>query len=288
MGQTANTVWSVDRVAEALMRAGKIALDHFHRPAVSVKHDMTLVTEADREIEQKMIEQFYRPDEGVYFIGEETINDRDDAYLDRAFGERSFIVDPIDGTTPFAHGFPTWGISIGYAEGGYFKEGGLFLPTSGHLLISDGDMVYHGRLGPVPVDWDSSRMVPFMLPEELEVSQGIISVSQDVVKRGGFDGREALFSTGSAVYAIAHLAMGSFIGYIAKLKVWDIAGGWPIFRKLGFKMSFADGSRVTDLPMAECFHLEADASRRWHLKAPLFVARNGAYLDDLRNRTSLG
>jgi myo-inositol-1(or 4)-monophosphatase len=275
-------------VAEALLRAGKIALDHFHRPAVSVKHDMTLVTEADHEIEQKMIEYFYRPDDGIYFVGEETIADSDNDYLERAFTERTFIVDPIDGTAPFAHGFPTWGISIGYAEDGFFREGALFLPTSGQLLITDGDTVYLGRLGPVPVDWDPARMVPFMLPEELEASQGIISVSQDVVKRGGFDGREAVFANGSAVYSIAHLAMGSFIGYIANLKVWDIAGGWPIVRRLGFEMSFADGTPVSDRPIAECFNLEADASRRWRLRAPLFIARDHGYLDSLRARAGLG
>ncbi len=39
-------------------------------------------------------------------------------------------------------------------------------------------------------------------------------------------------SEGSAVFAIAHLALGSLSGYIANQKLWDIAGGWRIRRTL--------------------------------------------------------
>lgn len=288
MQDTAGSGWNRDRVVEAILSAGKTALDHFHQPAISMKHDMTIVTEADREIEEGLAKRFARPDEGVYFIGEETIADRGEEYLDDAFAGRAFIVDPIDGTVPFAHGFPTWGISVGYAEDGFFREGALFLPTSGQLLVTEGDTVYYGRLGPIPVDWDADRMVPFHLPEEIDVSHGVVSVSQDVTKRGGFSGKESVHASGSAVFALTHLALGALAGYIASVKVWDIAGGWPIIERLGFHIAFEDGSPATGLSIADAFNLSADSKRRWRAKSRLFVARNSEYVADLRKRTDLG
>ena len=288
MQDRSQTPWSRAQVAEALLDAGCVALEHFRRPEVSMKQDMTLVTEADKEIEQHLIRRFARPEEGVYFIGEETVAEHDQDYVSRALDGRAFIVDPVDGTLPFAHGFPTWGISIGYAEGGFLKEGGLFLPTSGDLLITEGPDVYLGRLGPVPVDWDPDRMVPFTLPAELDVSLGVISVSQDVAKRGGVTGPEQVHANGSAVYSMAHLALSSLSGYIANLKLWDIAGGWPVLNRLGFSIAFADGSQINDKPISECFKLSADSSDRWRVKDRIFIGRTPEYVADLRRRTNLG
>ena len=288
MKEHTHPAWSRNAVAEALLTAGKLALEHFHQPAITMKHDMTLVTQADRDIEQELITRFSRPAENIHFIGEETIGEQTEEYLDDALSGRSFIVDPVDGTLPFAHGFPTWGISIGYAEDGYLQEGGLFLPTSGDLLITDGPDVYLGRLGPIPVDWDTGRMVPFHLPEEIDVSHGVISVAQDVVKRGSFSGREAVHASGSAVYAISHLALGSLSGYIANLKLWDIAGGWPILERLGFRMALEDGTPLNGRPLADAFSVEPDARDRWRIRQALYVARSDAYLSYLREHASMG
>jgi hypothetical protein len=155
-------------------------------------------------------------------------------------------------------------------------------------MITEGDGVYFGRLGPIPVDWDPDRMVPFTLPAELDVSRGVISVSQDVAKRGGVKGPEQVHANGSAVYSIGHLAMGSFSGYVANLKLWDIAGGWPILDRLGFEIAFADGRRINDKPMSECFKLPADSPDRWRVQDRLFIGRTPEYVADLRGRTDLG
>lgn len=287
MQDRSQTPWARAQLAEALLDAGRVALAHFRRPEISMKQDMTLVTEADKEIEQRLIRRFARPGEGVYFIGEETVAEHNEDYVSRALDGRAFIVDPVDGTLPFAHGFPTWGISIGYAEDGFLKEGGLFLPTSGDLLITEGPDVYLGRLGPVPVDWDPDRMVPFTLPAELDVSRGVISVSQDVAKRGGVTGPEQVHANGSAVYSMAHLALSSLSGYIANLKLWDIAAGWPILEGLGFRMALEDGTPLNGRPFSEAFAVEPDAQERWRIRRALYVARSDEYLSYLRDNASM-
>ncbi len=148
--------------------------------------------------------------------------------------------------------------------------------------------MYYGRLGPIPVDWDTDRLVPFHLPEAIDVSHGVVSVSQDVTKHGGFAGKESVHACGSAVFALTHLALGALAGYIASVKVWDIAGGWPIIERLGFHIAFEDGSAANGLSIADAFNLSADSKRRWRAKSRLFVARSPEQVEYLRQSATLG
>ena len=97
----------VPKAAPIAREAGALLRDHFERGVeTEYKGDVDLVTVADRSSEKlirtRLSEAF--PDHGIY--GEEGTRERLD-------GEYRWYVDPLDGTTNFAHGFPQFCVSMG-------------------------------------------------------------------------------------------------------------------------------------------------------------------------------
>jgi histidinol-phosphatase len=89
---------------------------------VEKKPDLSPVTDADRAVEQALINEFalHRPDDGV--IGEE-FGERSGT------SERSWIIDPIDATKNFVRGVPVWGTLIALMEGNAVKVGVVSAPA---------------------------------------------------------------------------------------------------------------------------------------------------------------
>jgi histidinol-phosphatase len=105
--------------------ADPIALARFraHDLVVETKPDLTPVTEADRAIEQAILELLgrERPDDGV--LGEE--------FGVRAGGQRRWIVDPIDGTRNYARGIPVWATLLALEDEGEIRLGVVSSPALG-------------------------------------------------------------------------------------------------------------------------------------------------------------
>ena len=101
--------WKVPVITEVLAECAEIALRHYHAPSVALKSDRSLVTQADHEVEAHFASRLDDPHRGSFVIGEETIHSRSAEYVDEAMKGIAWIVDPIDGTAPYAHHIPTWG-----------------------------------------------------------------------------------------------------------------------------------------------------------------------------------
>ena len=113
-----------------------------------LKHDGSLVTKIDPANEAFLREKL--TDGGEFFCGEESLDAKGKAdeevrqlqeYVTEAFQGRTWVVDPIDGTAPFAHHLPLWGVSIGYMEGGILRDGAIALPDLGQCFLTKGDNV---------------------------------------------------------------------------------------------------------------------------------------------------
>src|SRR5262245_58914807 len=117
------TQWNLAEVLPLVLRSGRISLSYFDHPAKEYKEDDSIVTLADRSIEAFLTEKLERPEDGSFLLGEETIATKSEAYLDQALKQTAWVIDPIDGTAPFANNLPTWGVSIGFMQGGVLKEG---------------------------------------------------------------------------------------------------------------------------------------------------------------------
>ena len=110
---------------ELAAESDEIAMHWFSRdPDVSTKEDGTLVTVADREIEQLLRRRIHDrfPTDGV--LGEE-------AGLEPGESDRLWILDPIDGTNNYAWGIPIFGTLIGLRAGGRTVVGVVSAPALG-------------------------------------------------------------------------------------------------------------------------------------------------------------
>ncbi|MCX7786521.1 MAG: inositol monophosphatase family protein [Spirochaetes bacterium] len=260
------TTWNLKEVLRLLDESARIALHYFDSPTREFKQDRSIVTQADKEIEEMLGREFDRPEDGVYLIGEETVETKDENYLKEALKGPTWIIDPIDGTSSYANHLLSWGISIAFAEKGQITEGAIYLPVAGKLLITEKDRVYAS-------DWrrdcmdDEPHLAPHkpILPKP-PFEAGVIAIDQGNTRKGHkFAG--TVHASGSSVFALLHLFMGGYVSYIAYAKLWDLASGAAIMEKLGFFGSFEDGNPYTSSIDETIYELSPEAGdHRWKTK----------------------
>lgn len=263
-------VWDVAQIRDLLMEAGRIALSYFESTTSEHKSDYSLVTPADHAVEEYL--RGHLVNDGSILIGEESAEGWSQAGIDEALAGTTWVVDPIDGTAPYANHLPTWGISLGLMQRGTLVEGALFLPRTGEMFITSGEDVLFHRGARNPEYWAFEKLAP--LPREARTyrSSGMISLPQEVVHSGYFSGRNPIQSNGSAVYSVAKLIRGSYICYVARIKLWDLAGALPILHRLGHRAIFEDGRQLSLAVNAENWVLDAADPRLWKSTGLVFVA----------------
>src|SRR5580658_2075482 len=116
---------------ETAREAGAILRREFDRPKkISYKGEVDIVTESDRRSEEIIVERLkeHFPDHAI--IAEEG------GGAAAAGAKYCWHVDPLDGTTNFAHGYPCFAVSIGLSEDGEPIAGVVFNPVSGELFTA--------------------------------------------------------------------------------------------------------------------------------------------------------
>jgi myo-inositol-1(or 4)-monophosphatase len=112
-------------LASVAKSAGDILLSGFGS-AMVVEHkgEIDLVTEYDRRSEEHILASLQKAYPGCRILAEESGMTRDG-------GDCLWMVDPLDGTTNYAHGIPIFAVSIAYAEKGRARLGVVYDPTRG-------------------------------------------------------------------------------------------------------------------------------------------------------------
>src|SRR3954462_4240912 len=110
--------------------AGALLMSFFGKIAIEYKGDADLVTEADRAAERLITERVVTlwPDHDL--MGEEGARREQGS-------DYKWYVDPLDGTTNFAHGFPVFCVSMGLEHKGERIAGVLFDPTRNELFAAE-------------------------------------------------------------------------------------------------------------------------------------------------------
>src|SRR3970282_1762115 len=117
MGNYLETAVEIVREAGALLKELSKS-----PPKISYKQRSDLVTEADRRLEALIVDRLEKHFPGHAVVGEEGGGQRIDS-------EYCWYVDPVDGTTNFAHGFPFYCISLGLAHREELIAGVVYDPT---------------------------------------------------------------------------------------------------------------------------------------------------------------
>ncbi len=271
--------WSRSAVVDLMAECGRIALSYYERPGVSIKDDLTVVTEADHAIERRLASALDDPDRGSFLIGEETVATKDESYVQAALASRAWIVDPIDGTAPYSRHIPTWGISLAMARAGRLEQGAVLLPMTGEVFVSEAARVYYGQAACgaagladiTDLDRGGDRLD----------DHGIVAISQEMAKHGRVDIPSQVQTLGTAVLPLAYLCLGRYEGYIGRLKLWDFAGSLPLLLKCGLAVKVFGGGYVDGAIGPSLCFVEPGHPRRWRALGPLVASRSRALVEQL-------
>ena len=225
-----------DLAARAAVAAGKLLLDHQGRVEAREKGPGDLVTAADsasqRLIAATVLAEY--PDHTV--LGEE------DGLVADPNNPWRWVVDPLDGTINFAHGFPFWGVSIALEHEGELVVGVVHDPVTGQVFAaSRGDgATCDGR--PIRVSAAASLRAS-LISTGFPTAFAADSARQLALLDRFATGTHSVRRTGSAALNLAHLAAGHFeVFYGTSIHPWDVAAGVVLVVEAGGQVSDLGGA----------------------------------------------
>ena len=225
------------REIEAIARdAGNLLMSSFSpRLTFEYKGDVDLVTEADRASEQLIVERLRArwPQHGI--VGEEGARSNPSA-------DYRWYVDPLDGTTNFAHGFPVFCVSIALVRKDRQLEAGvLYDPTRDEMFSAErGDgATLNGK--PIQVS-KTARLAESLLgtgfPSHKRHQNPNIHFYHQITLRS-----HGVRRAGSAALDLANVACGRYDGFWEfNLNPWDTAAGVLLVEEAGGRVTRFDGA----------------------------------------------
>jgi myo-inositol-1(or 4)-monophosphatase len=228
----------------------------------TTSHD--LVTEVDKGAEMlitKLLKTYY-PDHKI--LGEESVEPGPEASI-RATekmkdAEFLWIIDPIDGTTNFVHGFPFFCVSIALAHWGEVVAGVVYDPLRDELFVAErgrGAYLKGKQLKVSDERFLKDSLLASGFPPQYREADHLATLSKIVPKIRN------LRTSGSAALHLAYVAAGRLSGFWEpNLNAWDMAAGVLLVEEAG--------GRVTDT-----------AGNPYNLMVRDVVATNGHIHDEL-------
>ena len=237
-------------------QAGKLLIEKFtQQHQIHYKGTIDLVTEADKMSEELILKEISRryPEHGI--LSEESAAKNEKAAM-------RWIIDPLDGTTNYAHGFPFFCVSVALEKEGTLELGIIYDPTRDELFTTErgGGAYLNGKKLQVSHVNDLSRsLLSTGFPYDIRVSpdNNLNFFSAMAVKA------QAIRRPGAAALDLAYLASGRIDGFWElKLKPWDTAAGCLLVTEAG--------GIISDM-----------AGGKWNLDSPGLVASNGLIQDQM-------
>jgi myo-inositol-1(or 4)-monophosphatase len=240
--------------AESIAReAGALLRDFYHRGVrTEYKGDVDLVTEADRASEALIGARLRAafPEHGIY--GEEGTREGLD-------GEYRWYVDPLDGTTNFAHGFPVFCVVLGCErrspglapnEDGEMIAGVIYDPLRDEMFsaaLGEGATLATGngkKVEPIHVSRTRSleeSLIATGFPSQKRHSSPNVHFYQEFTLRS-----HGVRRAGSAALDLAYVACGRLDGYWEfQLNPWDTSAGYLLLEEAGGRITHFDGGKFT-------------------------------------------
>ena len=206
---------------------------------VDLKGPIDVVTAVDHAAETAIVECLQRLRPSVPILAEER---------GIVAGSRSgcrFIVDPLDGTTNFAHGFPVFAVSIAYEEGGEVVAGAVLDPVREELFTAEAGRGAHLNGVPIRVS-PTAEMQHALLATGFPYSREAMDRALDLFVRIMRRVR-AVRRAGSAALDLCCVAAGRLDAFWEEtLRAWDTAAGEVIVREAGGVVSDFEGGPFTN------------------------------------------
>src|SRR5215469_8078113 len=224
----------LDAAIEIAQEAGKILREEMERPpTIAYKGDFDLVTQADRRSEQWIVRRLRElfPDHAVA-AEEGTGRDTDSDYR--------WHVDPLDGTTNFAHGYPCFCVSMALAREHELLLGVICNPIYQELFAAarGKGATYNGKkIHCSKIDSLKNSLLCTGFPNHKRQANPNIHYYWDFTLRSHGVRRD-----GSAALDLAYVAMGRFDSFWEfGLNPWDTAAGVVLVEEAGGKITDMEG-----------------------------------------------
>ncbi len=223
----------LDVAVAAAREAGALLRDRFGRPHdVRFKGTVDLVTEADQGAEALIAERVRAAFPDHRLLGEEGARGSGEAGGGGAASPYGWLVDPLDGTTNYAHGLPHFAVSIALEHAGALLVGVVYDPMRDELFVAE-------RGGGATLNGERLQV---STTDQLVRSVLVTGFAYDLARRGEqatvwrafLTQVQAIRQTGSAALNLCYVAAGRLDGYWERpLQPWDMAAGALIVAEAG-------------------------------------------------------
>jgi myo-inositol-1(or 4)-monophosphatase len=226
---------------ETAREAGELLLGFYHqRHIVRYKStDIDVVTEADLASEKLIVDAIRArfPDHAI--LSEESLGS-----LQEELGQvpSLWLVDPLDGTVNYAHGYPIWGVTLALAEWGRVVLGVSFDPLRDEVFWAErgGGAWSNGQRMNVS---DVTRLREALVATGFAYKRATLA-DNNLAEFGAVMPRvQGIRRAGAAILDLAHLADGRLDAYWEMhLNPWDWAAGWLMVEEAGGMVTDTHGA----------------------------------------------
>jgi myo-inositol-1(or 4)-monophosphatase len=235
-------------IAEGIARKAGALLRGFYEKGVATEYkgDVDLVTEADRASEKLIVERLKTafPHHGIY--GEEGTRDQLES-------EYRWYVDPLDGTTNFAHGFPAFCVILGLehrplglsdSADGEIIAGVVYDPLRDEMFVTErgrGAWLNGRQIKVSKIATVAESLTATGFPSQKRHRSPNVHFYQEITLRS-----HGVRRAGSAGLDLAYVACGRIDGYWEfNLNPWDTSAGVLLVKEAGGTVSHFDGGAFT-------------------------------------------
>ncbi|MFO7728803.1 MAG: inositol monophosphatase family protein [Desulfonatronovibrio sp.] len=227
----------INDAVQAIRQAGKLIISAWDKPRnIRYKGPIDLVTDTDVAVEEELKKSLGAILPEADFLAEESASE-----TTLAQGP-TWIIDPLDGTTNFAHKIPFVAVSVGLWTGSDVDLGIIYLPILDEMFWAAKGYGAHCNNNNISVS-KTETLKPALIATGFPYS--LLKDIDNIITNM----RKALVNTrgvrrcGSAATDLAYTAAGRFDGfYELGLKPWETAAGVCLIKEAGGKVTTFDGS----------------------------------------------
>jgi myo-inositol-1(or 4)-monophosphatase len=209
---------------------------------VSNKGDIDLVTESDLASEELIVERIKSHYPRHAILAEES-GATDGIELASGSSDWKWIIDPLDGTTNYAHGYPCFCVSIALEHAGAIEVAVIYDPTRDEMFAAErgqGATLNDRRIRVSTVaDLNSALLCtgfPYNVRERPNFARDFANFTLKA---------QAVRRDGSAAIDLAYIACGRFDGFWEDgLKPWDVAAGILLIEEAGGRVTDFNGDKL--------------------------------------------
>ena len=225
---------------QAIYEAGDVILRHYGnvRKIEYKSTEFDVVTDADKESESTIIDIIRSNFSDHDILAEEKTGD--------VSGESEYrwIIDPIDGTTNFAHSMPIFSVSIGVEYKNQIIMGGIYSPINRELFFAErgeGAWLNEKSISVSNISELNKSLLVTGFPYDRSRIEHIIKYFSDILTHS-----HGVLRLGSAALDLCYVACGRLEGFWEfHLNPWDTAAGYLIVKEAGGRCTDFHGNEYS-------------------------------------------